>query len=66
MREVVGPFALRQGQGLDTEPSLRGGGEALLGTRAEEVEFVDLREEMGLFRLERKAVEKNNSVQKTE
>lgn len=59
MRGVVGRFALRQGQGLDTKPSLNGDGKALLGTRGDEVEFVDLREEMGLFRLERKGIEKN-------
>ena len=59
MREVVGPFALRQGQGLDTKPSLRGDGKTALGTRGDEVEFVHLREKMGHFRLERKATEKN-------
>lgn len=65
MRGVVGRFALRQGQGLDTKPSLNGDGKALLGTRGDEVEFVDLGEEMGLFRLERKRIEKNTYMQRT-
>lgn len=65
MRGVVCPYALRQGQGLETKPSLRGDGEASLGTRGDEVEFVDLREEMRLFRLGRKAVEKNTYMQRT-
>lgn len=65
MKGVVGPFALRQGQGLDTKPSLRGDGKASLGIRGEEVEFVDLGGKMGPFSLERKAIEKNTYMQRT-
>lgn len=65
MRGVVARFALRQGQGLDAKPSVNGDGKALLGTRGDEVEFVDLGEEMGLFGLERKGIEKNTYMQRT-
>lgn len=65
MRGVVGPFALRQGQGADTKPSRRGDGEASLGTREDKVEFADHREEMEHFRIEKKAVKNNTYVKKT-
>lgn len=66
MRSIVGPFAMSQRQGLDKKPSLRGDGQALPGTRRDKVEFVDPRKETGLFRLERKSVEKKTCMQKTE
>lgn len=62
MRSGVGPFAPRQRQGLDTKPSLRDDGQALLGTRGDKVEFVDPGKEIGLFRLERKSVGKKTCM----
>lgn len=66
MRSVVGPFALRQMQGLDAKPSLRRDGQALCGTRGDKVGFVDPGKEIGLFRPEWKPIEKKTCMQKTE
>lgn len=57
---------MRQGQGLDTKPSLRGEERLLLGTRGVKVEFVELREVLGLFRLGRKARRKTIDMQRIE